>query len=315
MKQKPQAKYMDTLKKAFLAFSLTASLILPHAALAATSDLPCVPSQAPAKVEGQNTATPNNDLFDCINRLYKYALVISSIAGVFMIMLGGYMYIFSGGNDKKVSTAKSFITTSLLGIAVLLTGFLLLKQINPSLLQIKSITPTQIAQSEWAILPHDGGGGGGGTGPGGGGGGTNVGTGKCEPVTSGPASVANLQGTCFGSNAAKASSIANLESSGNPSRHGDKCVDGSYASWGLFQINISANTMAGLNCPKAFDVAAKGSTLLSGGVYNCHVINRPLYDQCVAAATNESTNIEAACRISNNGTRWSAWSTNKTCKF
>jgi hypothetical protein len=165
---------------------------------------------------------------------------------------------------------------------------------------------------DWAVLPHTGGGGGGG-GTGGGGGG--AGTGKCEPVTSGPASVANLQGTCFGANASKASSISNLESGGNPTAHGDKCADGSFASWGLFQINISANTMAGLNCPKAFDQPAKGSTLLPGGIYNCHVVNQSLYQQCIAAAQTESVNIQAACRISNNGTRWSAWSTNKVCGF
>lgn len=137
-----------TFKKYIIACVITASCLLPQLALAATTDLPCTPSQSPAN-PAVGTATPNNDLFDCINRLYKYALVISSIAGVFMIMLGGYLYIFSGGNDKKVSTAKSFITTSLLGIAVLLTGFLLLKQINPNLLVIKSITPTQIAKQDW----------------------------------------------------------------------------------------------------------------------------------------------------------------------
>ncbi len=140
------------IKKIIFAAMVAATCLLPHAAFAAAVDLPCTPSQVPATVAGQDTAAPNNDLYNCINRLYKYALVISSIAGVFMIMLGGYMYIFSGGNDKKVSTAKSFITTSLLGIAVLLTGFLLLKQINPSLTTVKSITPQQIDYQEWYVM-------------------------------------------------------------------------------------------------------------------------------------------------------------------
>jgi hypothetical protein len=293
----------NKLKKIFLIASLVFMVSLPLTTYAAGVDIPCRPSD-------QNGG---NDLFSCINQLYKYALVICSIAAVFMIMLAGYMYIFSGGDSKKVGTAKSFISTSLLGLVVLLAGFLLLKQINPNLLVIKSITPQQIGQRDWftindQVLQHY-------TPPGSGGGGGGVPGRQCVPATQGPATVANLTGTCFGANAQKASSIANLESGGIATRHGDKCADGNFASWGLFQINISANKMAGLNCPAAFDVPASGKTLLSGGVYNCHVVNQALYNQCVQAASNEANNIAAACAISRNGTTWRAWSTNSICHF
>jgi hypothetical protein len=296
---------------ALLLFVMAILFTLPLTTQAAAVDLPC---------------TPDLSLFGCVNQLYKYALIISSIGAVITIMIAGYMYIFSGGSDKRVGAAKSLISSSLLGIGVLLTGFLLLKQINPNILTIGNITPNQLEQRDWAVLPHDppdGGGGGGGTGTGGGGtgGGGVPGTGKCQPAATGPASVANLQNSCFGANAAKASSIANLESGGIATRHGDKCEDGSYASWGLFQINISANTMAGLNCPAAFNQPAKGSTCILNAAgkctatYRCRVVNQPLYQQCIAAAQNEANNIQAACRLSNNGVKWSPWSTNKVCNF
>ncbi len=133
------------------------SLVLvavPIFARAATFDIPCTPSTTPITEPATGTSH-NTDLFDCVNQLYKYALIISSITAVFMIIIAGYMYIFSGGNTGKVSTAKSFITTSLLGIAMLLVGFLLLKQINPELLSIKNITPDQIGQIDWAIIGHE----------------------------------------------------------------------------------------------------------------------------------------------------------------
>jgi hypothetical protein len=137
----------NKLKKIFLIASLVFMVSLPLTIYAAGVDIPCRPSD-------QNGG---NDLFSCINQLYKYALVICSIAAVFMIMLAGYMYIFSGGDSKKVGTAKSFISTSLLGLVVLLAGFLLLKQINPNLLVIKSITPQQIGQRDWfTIQAEDG---------------------------------------------------------------------------------------------------------------------------------------------------------------
>lgn len=138
----------------FLSLYSLVLLSVPIFARAAAFDIPCTPSATP--ITAPTTGTTNNtDLFDCVNQLYKYALIISSIAAVFMIIIAGYMYIFSGGDSGKVSSAKSFITTSLLGITVLLTGFLLLKQINPNLLSIKNITPQQIGQTDWTNIDDD----------------------------------------------------------------------------------------------------------------------------------------------------------------
>ncbi len=135
------AAFKHPLIKFLYALSFAALLVLiPLTAQAAAVDIPCRPSETGA-----------NGLFTCVNQLYKYALVICSIAAVIMIMIGGYMYIFSGGNEKRVGTAKSFISSSLIGIAVLLVGFVLLRQINPSLLTIKNITPNQIAFEKWEI--------------------------------------------------------------------------------------------------------------------------------------------------------------------
>ncbi len=142
----------------FLSLYSLVLLSVPVFAYAAESSkfLPCTPTEHAAQAPGETRTVANTDLFDCVNQLYKYALIISSIAAVFMIIIAGYMYIFSGGDSGKVSTAKSFITTSLLGIAVLLTGFLLLKQINPNLLVLKNITPQQIGQRNWAYIGSGG---------------------------------------------------------------------------------------------------------------------------------------------------------------
>lgn len=145
-----------TLSIIFLSLYTVALLAVPIFVRAATFDIPCKPTEYSAN-QAPTTGTVNNtDLFDCVNQLYKYALIISSIAAVFMIIIAGYMYIFSGGNTGKVSTAKNFITTSLLGITVLLAGFLLLKQINPNLLVLKNLTPQQIGQTHWAAYGNGG---------------------------------------------------------------------------------------------------------------------------------------------------------------
>ena len=144
-----------TLSIIFLSLYSLALLSVPILARAAAFDIPCTPTAYPIQPEGSTVLVDNTDLFDCVNQLYKYALIIASITAVFMIIIAGYMYIFSGGDSGKVSSAKSFITTSLLGITVLLTGFLLLKQINPNLLSIKNITPGQISQRDWGKIDDD----------------------------------------------------------------------------------------------------------------------------------------------------------------
>lgn len=127
--------------------------------------------------------------------------------------------------------------------------------------------------------------------------------GQCQPPASGPCSAASLQGTCFGSNAQTAGGVCMIESAGNPMAQSgtDKCADGSPVSIGLFQINISANTISGLNCPSAFDHA------FSGSHPTCNVTNRALYQQCLSAAQSASDNIAKACQLSGNGTSWSLW--------
>ena len=127
-------------------------------------------------------------------------------------------------------------------------------------------------------------------------------SGQCQKG-SGSCSKENL--SAFGDKAEQASAICQGESAGKPDiKSGtDICADGNSASWGLFQINISANPIDGLDCPSAF----------SGGAYtasnhNCRVVNQALYDQCTAAASDPTKNIKGAYIIfSNAGSKWNPW--------
>ncbi len=132
-------------------------------------------------------------------------------------------------------------------------------------------------------------------------------SGICQPVSFGVASVQNLQNSCFGSNAAKASSIAKLESGGQATNESksDICKDGKAFSIGLFQINLTVHKINSLNCPAAF----------AGRDFACTVVNGQLYSQCVQAAKDAQINIQKACEISQNGQNWGAWSTNRVCKY
>jgi len=176
---------------------------------------------------------------------------------------------------------------------------------TPGLCSSFDLSKTGIGVSAVGTSPAAGGSGG----PGG-----HVGSGTCSWTDSGPAGVTNLSQTCFGQNAQAASAIAVAES-GNDATKGsrvDICTgDGSVASWGLFQINITNHKIGGLDCPSVFTHQYTGSNK------DCAVKPgmQSLYQQCVAAAQDPALNIQAACVISSNGTNWNAWGANKVCKI
>lgn len=150
--------------------------------------------------------------------------------------------------------------------------------------------------------------------------------GKCQPQTSGPASVGQLSTTCFGSNATKMSIIASVESGGgNPlaESSSDKCKDGNSWSIGIFQINMIAHgkNIGGVcgNVSSIFqiinsdgkhpqgDCLKRNSTNNVCVQYNCQVINQPLYNACKNYLFDASNNINYSCKISGNGANVRPW--------
>ncbi|TSC79093.1 MAG: Uncharacterized protein G01um101429_600 [Parcubacteria group bacterium Gr01-1014_29] len=83
-----------------------------------------------------------------------------------------------------------------------------------------------------------------------------------------------------------------------------------YRSIGLFQINLSANNIAGISppCPTAFEGANRA---LKPGPEA-----QALYDRCVAAAEDPATNIAKACELRTARGSWADWSrTVRTCNL
>lgn len=74
-----------------------------------------------------------------IAAIYKYAIGIVGILSGIMIVVGGLIWLTAGGAADRVSTAKSFIESSLVGLVIALTSFLLLYAINPKLTEFDSL--------------------------------------------------------------------------------------------------------------------------------------------------------------------------------
>jgi len=76
----------------------------------------------------------SGDFPDYISGIYKFALWSVGIASMFMLTIGGAMYLTSAGNTSSISSAKNVIFDSLIGLVLALTAWFILNFINPDIL-------------------------------------------------------------------------------------------------------------------------------------------------------------------------------------
>lgn len=228
------------------------------------------------------------------------------------LIWGGFLWVTSGTSPDNIKKGKTIMTNGLIGILIAFCGWLIVDTI------IKSLASGGEIVGAWSTMPEckapiadegltfqD-------VVPGA----VSSRTGVCSvaPASNTYVSVNALSSTCMSPNERQASQIAMAESRGDPTipSRVDICKGGGTndsVSWGLFQINISANTLPGLNCPSAFQGRYTGISSAA----TCKVIDRALYDRCVAAAKNPTVNIQKACELSKGGNDWGKWGAATKC--
>ena len=94
---------------------------------------------------GHSTVPTETALPSYISYLFIFGLSLISILALSQMIIGGIMYILAAGNAAKVEDAKDTIFQALLGVGILLVSYLLLRTINPDLVNLRNpnLTPTQ----------------------------------------------------------------------------------------------------------------------------------------------------------------------------
>ena len=89
--------------------------------------------------------SPSSGLPEYIKYLFIFGLSAITFVALAQMMIGGITYILAAGNVAKVDDAKDTIKQALLGLGLLLVSYLLLRTINPDLVNLRSPTlvPTQ----------------------------------------------------------------------------------------------------------------------------------------------------------------------------
>ena len=115
-----------------------------------------------------NQPAPGAGLPEYINYLFVFGLGLITIVAFGQMVIGGITYILAAGNAAKVEDAKDMIFQALLGVGILLVSYLLLRTINPDLVNLRNpnLTPTQFKENkqvvgggaekyQWATIPKN----------------------------------------------------------------------------------------------------------------------------------------------------------------
>ncbi len=71
-----------------------------------------------------------------INLVYRFALSIVGVIVTVLIMIGGLIWLSSGGNEQLISQAKEMISSAVIGLIIALFSYSILYWINPNLLLV-----------------------------------------------------------------------------------------------------------------------------------------------------------------------------------
>jgi hypothetical protein len=142
--------------------------------------------------------TTGPELPAMILAIYKFGIWTVGIAGLFMLTIGGFMYMASAGNNATVTSAKKIIADSLLGIIAALGAYLIMYVINPDLTNINiAFTQAQLG----------------------------AGTGAA-PATTGTTGAGGSTGTCSSGSCSAVDSPISLNSSGVDTKILKALIDG-----------------------------------------------------------------------------------------
>ena len=80
--------------------------------------------------------TPNTEFHQFISYIYEWGISLGGIAVFIMLVWAGIEYLTSAGDPGKMGIAIKRIKSSILGLVLLLTSWLILNTINPQLVRL-----------------------------------------------------------------------------------------------------------------------------------------------------------------------------------
>lgn len=110
---------------------------IPEPSLAATAELDLQVDIPGSSFEKLQPYGSTKAIGEYVKAIYTYAIGIVGILAAVVLMFGGVLWITAGGNNERISSAKSWIAASLSGLVLALCSYMILYTINPQLVKFK----------------------------------------------------------------------------------------------------------------------------------------------------------------------------------
>ena len=111
---------MMKLKKIFATLAMFSMLLAPAVAMAQTPDV--TPNDLGIQY-GEATGLGNKPLQVTIASIIRTAMGLLGIVAVVIILIGGFTWMTSGGNEEGAEAGKKWIFSGIIGLAIILTAY------------------------------------------------------------------------------------------------------------------------------------------------------------------------------------------------
>lgn len=104
------------MKKSFILLGLLAALMIPVAVSAQAT---------PFSIEsiGSQVGLGEADLKETVINIIQWVLGILALVAVVMIIIGGFQWLTSAGNEERIEKAKKVISSAVIGLIIVLLAW------------------------------------------------------------------------------------------------------------------------------------------------------------------------------------------------
>ena len=86
-------------------------------------------ASAQIAIDIKNPITTDN-FADIVENFLLWILSVAGVLTLFMLALGGIMYMTAAGDEQKVATAKKVVTWTIIGLALILASYSIIKVLD-----------------------------------------------------------------------------------------------------------------------------------------------------------------------------------------
>jgi len=145
---------MSNLKKTILIFLLTISLVLLLTTFSSAAEEEVAERELeieyPEIGGWRPTTIEKAFLPEYVKYIFNFGIAIAGLIAFGSLIYGGFRYITSAGAPTALTEAKDQIFAGVIGLAILLSSYLILTTINPQLVMLK-----KLEKPKWPELPTD----------------------------------------------------------------------------------------------------------------------------------------------------------------